>query len=74
MASTGVNLPSSPSLPKPNSRPNSPGSKSLSLPNMIIAIATSLILGFAGGFYVGLKNANSGKVAKAKSIFDEISK
>jgi uncharacterized protein YneF (UPF0154 family) len=41
---------------------------------MLIAIATSLILGFAGGFYVGLKNANSGKVAKAKSIFEEITK
>lgn len=41
---------------------------------MIIIIATSLILGFAGGFYVGLKNANSGKVAKAKSVFEELTK
>lgn len=41
---------------------------------MIIAIAISIILGFAGGFYAGIKNANSGKVAKAKSVFDEITK
>jgi hypothetical protein len=41
---------------------------------MIIAIAVSLVLGFAGGFYAGLKNANSGKVAKAKSVFDELTK
>jgi uncharacterized protein YneF (UPF0154 family) len=41
---------------------------------MLIAIIVSLVLGFAGGFYAGIKNANSGKVAKAKSIFDEISK
>ena len=41
---------------------------------MIITIAISLVLGFAGGFYAGLKNANSAKVAKAKSVFNEISK
>lgn len=41
---------------------------------MIIAIAISLTVGFAGGFYAGIKNANSVKVAKAKSIFDELKK
>jgi hypothetical protein len=41
---------------------------------MLIAIIVSLVLGFAGGFYAGLKNANSSKVAKAKSIFEEIHK
>jgi hypothetical protein len=34
---------------------------------MIIAIL-SLILGFAGGFYAGVKNANSSKVAKIKEV------
>jgi hypothetical protein len=36
---------------------------------MIIALI-SLVVGFAGGFYAGLKNANSSKVEKAKSILD----
>jgi len=38
---------------------------------MIIAII-SLALGFAGGFYAGLKNASSSKVEKAKSILDAL--
>ena len=29
-----------------------------------------IALGFAGGFYAGLKNASSSKVEKAKSILD----
>lgn len=38
-------------------------------------LTTALILiAFAGGFYAGIKNANSSKVAKAKSIIDEIKK
>lgn len=36
---------------------------------MILALV-SLALGFAGGFYASLKNAQSSKVAKAKSILD----
>ena len=34
---------------------------------MIIALI-SLILGFAGGFYAGVKNANSSKLAKGKEL------
>lgn len=41
---------------------------------MITAIITSLVLGFAGGFYAGVKNANSSKVNKAKDIADLIKK
>lgn len=41
---------------------------------MIIAIIISLVLGFAGGFYAGVKNANSSKVNKAKDIADLIKK
>jgi hypothetical protein len=39
---------------------------------MIIALI-SLIIGFSGGLWVGLKNANSGKVKKAKDLIDDIS-
>ena len=38
---------------------------------MILALI-SLIVGFAGGFYAGLKNANSSKVEKAKSIIEQL--
>jgi hypothetical protein len=31
-----------------------------------------IALGFAGGFYAGLKNASSSKVEKAKSILDAL--
>jgi hypothetical protein len=31
-----------------------------------------IVLGFAGGFYAGLKNASSAKVEKAKSILDAL--
>ena len=31
-----------------------------------------LVIGFVGGFYAGLKNANSSKVEKAKSILDQL--
>jgi hypothetical protein len=31
-----------------------------------------IALGFAGGFYAGLKNASSAKVEKAKSILDQL--
>jgi len=41
---------------------------------MIIAILISLSIGFAGGFYAGLKNSNSSKVNKAKEIVDLINK
>lgn len=41
---------------------------------MIIAIIISIVLGFAGGFYAGIKNANSSKVGKAKDIVDLIQK
>jgi hypothetical protein len=36
---------------------------------MILALIF-LALGFAGGFYAGVRNANSSKVAKAKEIAD----
>ena len=38
---------------------------------MIIALI-SLIVGFAGGFYAGIKNASSAKVEKAKTILDAL--
>lgn len=38
----------------------------------MILLLVSLALGFAGGFYAGIKNAGSAKVAKAKSLADEI--
>jgi hypothetical protein len=31
-----------------------------------------IAVGFAGGFYAGLKNAKSAKVEKAKSILDQL--
>jgi len=40
---------------------------------MITAII-SLVIGFSIGFYAGLKNFGSAKVAKAKSIFEELKK
>jgi uncharacterized protein YneF (UPF0154 family) len=40
---------------------------------MLLAIV-ALLVGFAGGFFVGVKNANSSKVAKAKEAIDIIKK
>jgi hypothetical protein len=34
----------------------------------------SVILAGAAGFYAGVKNANSSKVAKAKDILDQLKK
>lgn len=34
---------------------------------MILAFI-SLVIGFAGGFYAGIKNANSSKLAKGKEL------
>jgi hypothetical protein len=31
-----------------------------------------IVIGFAGGFYAGIKNASSSKVEKAKSILDQL--
>jgi len=31
-----------------------------------------IVVAFAGGFYAGIKNANSSKVEKAKSIVDAL--
>lgn len=38
---------------------------------MIIALI-SLILGFAGGFYAGVKNADSPKISKGKELLDAL--
>jgi len=38
----------------------------------MITILVCTLIGFAGGFYAGLKNANSSKVEKAKSILDQL--
>jgi hypothetical protein len=43
----------------------------LQLPNRMITLLL-IVIGFAGGFYAGLKNANSSKVEKAKSIIDQL--
>lgn len=40
---------------------------------MLLALI-ALVVGFAGGFYAGLKNANSSKVAKAKEALNIIKK
>lgn len=40
---------------------------------MLFALV-ALIVGFVGGFFVGVKNANSSKVAKAKEAIDIIKK
>jgi hypothetical protein len=40
----------------------------------MITILLSIALGFGGGFVAGLKNANSSKVAKAKSALDALKK
>lgn len=31
-----------------------------------------LVIGFAGGFYAGIKNANSSKVSKGKALLDAL--
>jgi hypothetical protein len=38
----------------------------------IILLAFALILGFAGGFYAGVRNASSAKVERARSILDAL--
>jgi len=40
----------------------------------MITILLSILVGFAGGFYAGVKNANSSKLAKAKDILDTFKK
>jgi uncharacterized protein YneF (UPF0154 family) len=40
---------------------------------MLLALI-ALLVGFAGGFFVGLKNANSSKVEKAKELINSIKK
>ncbi len=40
---------------------------------MLLAIV-ALVLGFIGGFIVGVKNANSSKISKAKEAIDIIKK
>jgi hypothetical protein len=40
----------------------------------MITALICLAVGFAGGFYAGIKNANSSKVGKAKDIVDLIQK
>jgi hypothetical protein len=38
----------------------------------MITILVCTLIGFVGGFYAGVKNANSSKVEKAKSIIDQL--
>jgi hypothetical protein len=38
----------------------------------MITILVSLLLGFIGGLVVGIKNASSSKVEKAKTILDAL--
>lgn len=40
---------------------------------MLLALV-ALLVGFAGGFFVGVKNANSSKVTKAKEAIDTFKK
>lgn len=34
----------------------------------------ALVVGFAGGFFAGVKNANSSKVEKAKEVINSLKK
>jgi len=38
---------------------------------MILALI-SIVIGFAGGFYAGVKNANSSKLSKSKALLDAL--
>ena len=38
----------------------------------MITILISLIIGFAGGFFAGVKNANSSKLAKGKELLEAL--
>lgn len=38
----------------------------------MITALVCIAVGFAGGFYAGIKNASSAKVEKAKSILDSL--
>lgn len=40
----------------------------------MITILLSVLVGFAGGFFAGVKNANSSKVAKAKDVIANLKK
>ena len=40
---------------------------------MLLALI-ALVLGFAGGFYAGIKNANSSKVEKTKEVINSFKK
>ena len=41
---------------------------------MIITVLCLVVLAFLGGFFAGVKNASSSKVAKAKAVIDELKK
>jgi hypothetical protein len=38
----------------------------------MITILICIAIGFAAGFFAGLKNANSSKIEKAKSIIEQL--
>ena len=40
----------------------------------MITILLSVLVGFVGGFFAGVKNANSSKVAKAKEVVANLKK
>lgn len=40
----------------------------------MITILLSVFVGFVGGFFAGVKNANSSKVAKAKEVIANLKK
>jgi uncharacterized protein YneF (UPF0154 family) len=40
----------------------------------MITILLSVLVGFVGGFFAGVKNANSSKVAKAKDVIANLKK
>ena len=40
----------------------------------MITALIALVLGFAGGFFAGVKNANSSKVAAGKALVDKLNK
>jgi hypothetical protein len=40
----------------------------------MITILLSVLVGFVGGFFAGVKNSNSSKVAKAKDVIANLKK
>jgi hypothetical protein len=38
----------------------------------LVLIGIALLIGFAGGFYAGVKNADSSKISRGKELLDAL--